>query len=115
MFWTSDNPINNGNYEVMDALQKNELKRDLARRLAQAQEIRKVVVFGSFLYNDAPDDMDVAVFQDSSEDYLSLALKYRRLATPVAAHIPLDIIPLRPGASGCFVDEINRGEVIYER
>ena len=99
----------------MEAKLKNELKRDLARRLAQAQEIRKVVVFGSFLHSDSPEDMDVAVFQDSGETYLPLALKYRRMARPISDHIPLDIIPLRPGAAGPLMDEINKGEVIYER
>jgi len=99
----------------MTAELKNELKCEIASRLAEAQEVRKIVVFGSFLASDTPDDMDIAVFQDSAEAYLPLALKYRRMAKPVAERIPLDIIPLRPGATGSFVDEINKGEVIYER
>ncbi len=40
----------------MDTLLKNALKNELGRRLAQAQEVRKVVVFGSFLHNEAPED-----------------------------------------------------------
>lgn len=99
----------------MTAELKNERKREAARRLAEAQEARKILVFGSFLASDTPDDMDIAVFQDSAEPYLPLALKYRRMAKPIAERIPLDIIPLRPGATGSFVDEINKGEVIYER
>ena len=99
----------------MNTRLKNELKREVVRRLAQAQEIRKIVVFGSFLHSESPGDMDVAVFQDSGETYLPLALKYRRMAKPVSDRIPLDIIPLRPGAAGPLMDEINKGEVIYER
>jgi len=99
----------------MTAELKDELKREVANRLGQAREVRKIVVFGSFLASETPDDMDIAIFQDSTEPYLPLALKYRRMARTIAERIPLDIIPLRPGATGSFVDEINKGEVIYER
>lgn len=72
-------------------------------------------MFGSFLTSSSPTDMDVAIFQDSDEPYLPLAMKYRSLARPVSARIPLDIIPLRKDATGPLMEEINRGEVIYER
>lgn len=99
----------------MNAEQRGDLKRELALRIGQAQEVCRIVVFGSFLTSDYPEDMDVAVFQDSQGSYLPLAMKYRRLARSVAERIPLDIIPLRPGASGPFIEEICRGEAIYER
>jgi uncharacterized protein len=99
----------------MDTELKNELKREIAQRIGQASEVSRIVVFGSFLRSESPGDMDIAVFQDSAEAYLPLALKYRRMAKPVSNRISLDIIPLRPGATGPFLDEINKGEVIYER
>ena len=99
----------------MDATTKDNLKRELAECLAKAPEIRKVVVFGSFLRSESPNDMDVAIFQETGEPYLPLALKYRRMARSVSARMPLDIIPLRPDASGLMMDEIGKGEVIYER
>ena len=99
----------------MNGWDKSELKRQVATCLAPASEVLKIVVFGSFLTEDAPNDMDVAVFLNRNEAYLPLALKYRRMARAVSARIPLDIIPVRPGASGPFLDEISRGEVIYER
>ena len=99
----------------MDKRSKDALKQELARCLGQAPEVRRIVVFGSFLHSESPRDMDVAVFQDTREAYLPLALKYRRLARPVSDQIPLDIIPLRPDASGALLDEIAQGEVIYER
>ncbi len=96
--------------------QKEKIKRDLAACLSREKEVRKVVVFGSFLTSEAPNDLDVAVFQDSTESYLPLAMKYRRLLRPIADQIPLDVIPVRAsGASGQFLAEIQRGEVIYER
>jgi len=100
---------------VLTALERSELKIRMVACLAPAPEVRKIVVFGSFLTADAPNDMDVAVFLDRNEPYLPLAIKYREMATPVSARIPLDIIPVRPNASGAFLEEINRGEVIYER
>lgn len=60
--------------------------------------------------------MDIAVFQESKEAYLPLALKYRRKLAPVSEKIPIDVIPVRPRPiHGTFLEEIERGEVIYER
>jgi len=95
---------------------KDEIKRQLAACLSREEEVRRVVIFGSFATDPAPHDLDVAVFQDSDEDYLPLALRYRRATRAIARRIPLDIIPVRAtGASGPFLDEIAKGEVIYER
>ena len=50
----------------------------------------------------------MAVFQESEEGYLPLALKYRRLLRPVAARIPVDVIPLcAKDATGAFLREIE--------
>ena len=96
--------------------QKQALTRQLADSLCGEREVRRIVVFGSFLLSDDPHDMDVAVFQDSDEGYLPLALKYRKRTRAIARVIPLDIIPLRADVKdGPFMDEIGRGEVIYER
>jgi predicted nucleotidyltransferase len=95
---------------------KSEIKRQLAERLSREKEVRRIVVFGSFLTDAEPHDLDVAVFQDSDEPYLPLALKYRRATRSIAQRIPLDIFPLRSTpAAGAFLDEIAKGEVIYER
>ena len=84
--------------------------------LAGAPEVRRIVVFGSFLTSDSPHDMDVAVFQESDEPYVQLAMKYRRHTRPVARHIPLDIIPIRKtAASSPLLKAIETGETIYER
>jgi uncharacterized protein len=95
---------------------KKKITNELATSLCQQPEVRKVVIFGSFLSSNDPGDVDVAVFQDSQEGYLPLAMRYRRITRPVAARIPLDIVPLRAGdAGGEFLREIERGQVIYER
>ena len=58
----------------------------------------------------------VAVFQDSTEPYLPLALKYRRKTCAIAQRIALDILPLKFQAQDDpFLAEIAKGEVIYER
>jgi predicted nucleotidyltransferase len=96
---------------------KLRIKQEVVDRLKGEPEVRKVVIFGSFATNPEPHDIDVAIFQDSDEAYLPLALKYRKLLRPVAKQIPLDVLPLRstvPG--GWFVrEEVLRGEVLYER
>lgn len=96
--------------------QKQQLKGQLVTALAGESEVCRIVVYGSFLHSDTPHDMDVAVFQDSDETYLPLALKYRKKTRPIARVIPLDIIPLKMGIKdGLFMEEIEQGEVIYEK
>ncbi len=97
-------------------MEKQQIKKELAACLGGEREVRKIIIFGSFLTSNNPHDLELAVFQDSDESYLPLALKYRQLTRPIARRIPIDILPVRrQGASGWFMDEINRGEVVYER
>ncbi len=63
--------------------EEKEIKKQLAACLSVAKEIRKVLIFGSFLNNPNSQDLDVAIFQDSEETYLPLALKYRRLTNTI--------------------------------
>ncbi|MDQ3013015.1 MAG: nucleotidyltransferase domain-containing protein [Acidobacteriota bacterium] len=101
---------------AINELEKRSLKQALVECLRTEPEVRRIVVFGSFLRSDDPHDLDVAVFQDSAEDYLPLALKYRRKTRMLARRIVLDILPLKLGAqSDPFLAEVARGEVIYER
>jgi uncharacterized protein len=96
--------------------EKQNIKRELAGCLKTEKEVSRIVIFGSFLNSPDPNDIDVAVFQDSSEQYLALAMKYRKRTRDIARIIPLDIIPIRNDASsGFLMDEIRQGEVIYER
>ena len=96
--------------------EKSTLKRELVHCLETEQEVQKIVIFGSFLHADNPHDLDVAVFQDSTEPYLPLALKYRRKTRAIAQRIALDILPLKFQAQDDpFLEEIAKGEVIYER
>lgn len=95
--------------------QKKTLRRELIGCLRGEREIRKIVIFGSFLDSNNPGDLDVAIFQDSSEAYLPLALKYRKKTRSIAQKISLDIIPLKMGGGeSSFLSEIDQGEVIYE-
>jgi hypothetical protein len=43
-------------------------------------------------------------------------MKYRRTLRSVANKIPIDVIPMRKNPiKGPFMQEIERGEVLYER
>lgn len=96
--------------------QKDSLKQQMVSCLASEKEVCRIVIFGSFLKSPDPHDLDVAVFQDSSEKYLPLAMKYRKKTRSIARIIPLDIIPLKADAGdGTLADEIAQGEIIYER
>lgn len=96
--------------------QKQLLKHRLVSSLKTEPEVCRIVIFGSFATSDDPHDLDVAIFQDSDEKYLPLAMKYRKKTRDIARMIPMDILPLKAGVKGdTFLDEIDRGEVIYER
>ena len=96
--------------------QKRALKQQLVSLLETEREVCRIVIFGSFLSSNDPQDIDVAVFQDSDEKYLPLAMRYRKKTRAIARMIPLDILPLKAGVQGeVFMDEIEQGEVIYER
>ena len=96
--------------------EKESLKQRLVGFLKTEKEVCRIVVFGSFINSDNPHDMDIAVFQDSDEKYLPLAMKYRKKTRDIARIIPIDILPLKAGVQGeIFMDEIDLGEVIYAR
>ena len=92
------------------------MKQRLINSLKTEGEVYRIVFFGSLVDSDNPHDLDVAVFQDSDEKYLPLAMKYRRKIRDAARMIPMNILPLKAGVEGdMFLDEIECGEVIYER
>ena len=96
--------------------EKKEIKQTIASALSVEKEVRRVVIFGSFLSDSNPHDLDVAVFQDSNEKYLKLAMRYRKDIRPISHRIPVDLIPLQFGAADdTLLTEIEKGEIIYER
>ena len=106
---TCDNSI------LSKELTKSNLKRYIVEQLSQQPEVEKVIIFGSFLKSNTPNDIDIAIFQNSCQNYLTLALKYRKLLRPLYSFLPIDVIPLRLDAQGSFINEIKCGEVIYEK
>ena len=72
-------------------------------------------MFGSFLHSSTPNDIDIAIFQDSNQKYIALAMKYRKLVRNISKIIPVDILPIKSDAKGFFIKEIEKGETIYER
>jgi hypothetical protein len=94
---------------------KANLKKYIVEQLSQEPEVEKVIIFGSFLKSNTPNDIDIAIFQNSCQTYLTLALKYRKLLRPLYSFFPIDVIPLRSDAQGSFINEIMCGEVIFER
>ncbi len=78
--------------------EKAAIKRELAEALSPEAEVQRVIVFGSFVTSSTPHDLDLAVFQNSDDEYLTLAMRYRRNLRPIARRIPIDVIPLKTNA-----------------
>ena len=81
-------------------LTKANLKKYIVEQLSQEPEVEKVIIFGSFLKSNTPNDIDIAILQNSCQTYLTLALKYRKLLRPLYSFFPIDVIPLRLDAPG---------------
>jgi len=95
---------------------KNRIKNRVLEQLSSDKAIRKIVVFGSFVTSEEPEDIDLAIFSDSDRDYLSLAMEYRKKLREIARQISVDVIPVKiPYEEVSFMKEINNGEVIYEK
>ena len=100
---------------TVDLINKDSISEKIITKLKSLSEVKKVVVFGSFFKKDNPNDLDLAIFEDSNKDYLTISLKYRKLLRDEGKIIPLDILPIKPDASGMFLEEIEKGRVIYEK
>jgi len=95
---------------------KNKIKNKVLEKLSSDKAIRKIIVFGSFVTSDDPEDIDLAIFSESDKDYLSQAMEYRKKLRDIAGQIPVDVIPVKiPHEGVSFMEEINSGEVIYEK
>jgi predicted nucleotidyltransferase len=101
----------------MAHLDKNKLRQDLVSALQEDEQVEKIVIFGSFMHTATPHDMDVAVFCNSSDDYLTLALALRKKLRSLSRIIPIDLLPITVpyDPTSLFLQEINQGEVVYEK
>ena len=97
-------------------MNKAELKNRIVELLKGQKEIERIIIFGSFNKSDSPNDIDIAVVQNSSDNYLTLALKYRSLIRSISKEIAIDIFPIiDKNKNNFFINEVASGEVIYAR
>lgn len=100
---------------VLSDSKKQNFIKIIKEKLSQYKEINKIILFGSFIKSNNPNDIDIAIIQNSNENFLTLSLKYRKILRELSKQIPLDIVPVKQNAKGVFLDDINKGQVIYER
>ncbi|MDP2208628.1 MAG: nucleotidyltransferase domain-containing protein [Bacteroidota bacterium] len=97
-------------------MNKIEFKNKIVDSLKGQEEIERIIIFGSFNNSDSPNDIDIAVIQNSSDNYLTLALKYRKLIRNISKEIAVDIFPIvGKNENSFFLSEVASGEVIYAR
>lgn len=99
----------------MDSTTKESYVDLIKSRLKHFPEINKIIVFGSFFESNNPNDIDVAIVQETDNSFLTLSLKYRKALRNLSKKIALDIVPLKKDFDGYFAQEIKKGRVIYER
>jgi len=97
-------------------MNKIQMKKGIVDSLKGEKEIEKIIIFGSFNKSESPNDLDLAVVQNSSENYLSLALKYRKLVRNISKEIAIDVFPIvSKSENSFFKNEVESGEIIYAR
>jgi len=77
--------------------------------------VNKVILFGSFINSNNQNDIDIAIVQNSNDNFLTLSLKYRKVLRELSKVIPLDIVQIKENTNGVFMNEINKGQIVYER
>jgi len=87
----------------------------IKNKLSQFSEVNKVILFGSFINSNNPNDIDIAIVQNSNDNFLTLSLKYRKVLRDLSKVIPLDIVPIKENENGVFMNEINKDQIVYER
>ena len=83
-------------------MNKTQLKNQIVDSLKGQKEIERIIIFGSFNKSDSPNDLDIAVVQNSSDNYLTLAMKYRKLIRNVSREIAIDIFPILDKTDNSF-------------
>jgi uncharacterized protein len=97
-------------------MNKAEVKNQIIESFKEQKEVEKIIVFGSFNKTDSPNDIDIAIVQNSNENYLTLALRYRKLIRNISREIAVDIFPIsKKNDNSFFINEVSSGEVIYAR
>ena len=97
-------------------MNKQEIKNKIVKSLKGEEEIEKIIIFGSFNTSESPNDIDIAIVQNSSMDYLSLAMKYRKLIRDVSLELAVDVFPIKSiNKNYFFTDTVKKGELIYAR
>ena len=99
----------------MDNDTKSEYIDFIKKQLLQYHEIKRVIIFGSFFNSKNPNDIDIAIMQDSDSNFLTLSMRYRKALRELSKKIPLDIVPLKKDFDSIFAQEIEKGRVIYEK
>jgi hypothetical protein len=96
--------------------QKQELKDQIVASLISDSNIMKIVIFGSFLESAAPKSINVAIFQESTEGYFQLSIKYQKKVKALARKIQINTFPIRNIIEEATVlSEMEVLEVVFER
>ena len=100
---------------IIDDTKRLNFSNIIKEKLSQFNEVHKIILFGSFVNSTNPNDIDIAIIQNSNENFLSLSLKYRKVLRDLSKIIPLDIVPIKQKSEGYFLKEIYKGKVVYEK
>jgi predicted nucleotidyltransferase len=101
--------------QTQQRFSKYQIKQAIVDAMKAETDVHKIIIFGSFLRSETPNDIDVAVVGNFNQGYLDAALRLRQHVRHIAKILPVDIVPIQENAPpNSFVQDILDGEVIYE-
>jgi len=101
---------------ILSKEQKQELKDRISASLNTDINVTKIVIFGPFLESVAPKSINVAVYQESTEGYFQLSMKYRKKMKALTRKIQINIFPIRNNIEeATILTEMEITEVIFKR
>ena len=101
------------------ALLKEGLK-ETTRRLSHFPEVKKIILFGSYLEGrrDLLTDLDILVVMETDEDFLT---RMKRIYQALDSKVDIDVLAYTPGEleklkdRGFIKKVLREGEIIYKR
>lgn len=102
----------------MDKEQVVKITQEFTSILPSDFDLRKVVLYGSWVYGHPHEDSDIdiaVIVQELRSDYLDLLTKLYHLATSVDVRIEPLLFEEDNDESGFLSQILNHGEVIYEK
>lgn len=94
--------------------EKNKITDMIAEKIS-GPEVKKLILFGSFVESANPNEINLAIISEENLDYISKVAKYRKKIKDLSKKIPVQIFPLLSSEKIYLHDKIKHGVTLYSK